>query len=204
MKPILFYDTETTGLPIWAKPSEDPAQPYITQIAAELCDEETGETLQAINFLIEPEGWTIPEDIQKLTGITQEKAERFGIKIGCVLPHFFYLWQKSEIRVAHNEPFDMRMIRIAMMRDPAFQKHADKWKESPAFCTQSNSTNILKLPPTERMLAAGRNTSKSPNLAEAYRHFTGKELDGAHNAAVDIMGCKAVYFGIKNHARKAA
>lgn len=199
MKTILIYDSETTGLPIWNKPSEDPGQPRITQLAAELCDEETGETLSAINFIIKPDGWTIPEELQELTGITQEKAERFGVPMTLVLPAFLGMWRQANVhRVAHNEGFDMRMVRIELMRSP-FGELADEWKAAPVFCTQAGCTNILNLPPTERMLAAGRHHPKSPNLAEAYNYFTGEDLEGAHNAANDIMACKAVYFGIKLH-----
>lgn len=74
-----------------------------------------------------------------------------------------------------------------------------------AFCTQGKSTKIINLPPTAKMLAAGRKHAKSPNLAEAYEHFTGKALEGAHNAAVDLAATKAVYYGIKRAlAGKAA
>ncbi|KVD80766.1 hypothetical protein WS62_25945 [Burkholderia sp. ABCPW 14] len=57
----------------------------------------------------------------------------------------------------------------------------------------------IHLPPTEKMVRAGRNHAKSPNLAETYEFFTGKKLEGAHNAAVDLAACKAVYFGIQTH-----
>lgn len=77
-------------------------------------------------------------------------------------------------------------------------------KAAPAFCTQGKSTKIINLPPTEKMLAAGRKHAKSPNLAEAYEFFTGKKLEGAHNAAVDLAACKAVYYGIKKHPAVAA
>lgn len=202
MKTILIYDTETTGLPVWNLPSEHPSQPYITQIAAELCNEETGDVLASMDFLIKPNGWTIPDEVAALTGITTEKADAFGIEISVALPLFLTLWKLATLhRVAHNESFDMRMVRIAIMRDSGFSGAlADNWKEAPAFCTCSSSTNIVNLPPTEKMKAAGRNNPKPPNLTEAYRHFTGLELVNAHNAAVDIMACKAVYFGIKKLA----
>ena len=47
--------------------------------------------------------------------------------------------------------------------------------------------------PTERMRAAGRNHPKTPNLGEAYQHFTGNALDGAHDAMVDVNACIAIY-----------
>ncbi|MGT2505722.1 hypothetical protein [Cupriavidus basilensis] len=65
MTPILFYDTETSGLPQWSLPSEDPSQPHITQIAAELHDEDTGTTLAFMDLLIRPDGWTIPKILKR-------------------------------------------------------------------------------------------------------------------------------------------
>ncbi|AJG19025.1 3'-5' exonuclease [Cupriavidus basilensis] len=205
MTPILFYDTETSGLPQWSLPSEDPSQPHITQIAAELHDEDTGTTLAFMDLLIKPDGWTIPEELEALTGITNEKAVQFGVPIEKALALFLGLWRKADLRVAHNESFDMRMVRIEMMRqlDHDAPIHED-WKTAPAFCTQSKSTKIINLPPTEKMLAAGRRTPKSPNLGEAFRHFTGTELVGAHNAAVDLAACRTVYYGIKRHLSTAA
>lgn len=198
MSPILFYDSETTGIPQWSLPSEDPSQPRITQLAAELLDEDTGTVLAYMDFLIKPEGWTIPPELEALTGITNERANLFGVPIAQVLPIFSDMWKKSTMRVAHNESFDMRMVRIELMRSQAHgEEYADYWKAGPAFCTQTKSTKLINLPPTEKMLAAGRNNAKSPNLGEAYFHFTGEKLEGAHNAAVDLRACKAVYFGIK-------
>lgn len=205
MKPILFYDTETNGLPLWNQPSEHPAQPRITQLAAELIDADTGNTLAFMNMMIRPEGWTIPEELEKLTGITNALAARFGHQIDSAIDMFVTMWSEAEIRVAHNESFDARMIRIEAMR--CYREdhglHED-WKNGTVFCTQSNSTSILNLPPTAKMVAAGRNHAKSPNLGEAYEFFTGKKLEGAHNAAVDLAACKAVYFGILNHQQEAA
>lgn len=203
MKPILFYDTETTGLPLWNEPSESPDQPHITQLAAELCDVDSGRVLAFMDVLIKPDSWTIPEEIQALTGITNELAQDFGVPIGAALDLFLDLWGRAELRCGHNETFDMRMVRIEIMRSPYGADFADRWKAAPAFCTQGNSVKILNLPPTEKMVRAGRNHAKSPNLGEAFKFFTGKDLEGAHNAAVDLGACKAVYFGIEAHRAQA-
>jgi DNA polymerase-3 subunit epsilon len=209
MTPILIYDTETNGLPVWSMPSDDPCQPRVTQIAAELIDEDTRDVLAGLNVLIRPDGWTIPDDLAALTGITTERAMLFGVPMESAITMFIGLWEKAAFRVAHNESFDMRMIRIELMRHSAYKslwkesangpdvEFADFWKSAPAFCTQSNSTKLCNLPPTAKMIAAKRNHAKSPNLTEAYKHFTGLDLVDAHNAATDIMACKAVYFGIK-------
>lgn len=185
MKPILVFDVETTGLPQWKLPSLDPSQPRIIEIAAELVDEENGNVLGAMDLLIRPDGWTIPPEIEALTGITNDQAEKFGVPIAQAMDVFMSLWLAATLRVAHNEPFDARMVRIelarAMAEDDAVH---EMWKNGAKFCTQSHSTKALKI-------------GKTVNLREAYQHFTGEELVGAHRAATDVHGCKTVYFGLK-------
>lgn len=215
MKTILFYDFETTDLVKFSLPSEDPSQPHFTQVAAELCVEETGERIAGFDMLIRPENWTIPEEIQALTGITMERAERYGVPAETALNALMELWCNASLRSGHNEPFDARVARIAIMRSPYWSGEimqtengdvpfADYWKAAPAFCTQTNSTKIINLPPSEKMAMKKMKGPKSPNLGEAYYHFTGKLLDGAHNAQVDIMACKAVYYALKKHNAQVA
>lgn len=205
MTPILVFDTETNGLPKFNLPSIDPAQPHITQLAAELFDVDSGTVLAYMDMLIRPEGWTIPRELEDLTGITNERADLFGMPVTLALKVFIGMWRKATVRVAHNEQFDARLIRIEMLRqlDPADPFH-EEWKAGASFCTQNKSVKLLNLPPTARMVAAGRNTPKSPNLGEAYRFFTGNELVGAHNAAVDLAACKAVWYGINKHVAETA
>ena len=117
---------------------------------------------------------------------------------------FMELWDVSDLRIGHNEKFDARILRIALMRHGTRpQEEADAWKAGAAECTQALSTPILKLPPTPKMIAAGRRHHKSANLGEAYRYFTGKTLEGAHSAMVDVQACLAVYRAIKSGQREA-
>lgn len=210
MKTIIFYDTETTGLPLFKEPSEHPGQPHIVQLAAELCEEETGKTLGAMNLIIKPEGWVMSPEALETHGISEEYADRVGVPARAAMDTFLELWTNADVRCAHNETFDARLLRIAIMRCAYWSMEAmetdageipfsDYWKQGQSFCTQTNSTKILMLPPTDKMVAKRMTGPKSPNLGEAYYHFTGKVLDGAHDAQVDIMACKAVYYGIKKH-----
>ena len=195
--PFLVYDTETTGLPDWSKPSNDPCQPYITQLACQLCEED-GAVISSMNFLIQPAGWTIPDDVSAMTGLTTERCSKFGVPIELAIEFFLMLWRSSAIRVGHNESFDARLIRIALLRHPDLTQFADEWKDGNSFCTKNKSISIINLPPSDKMMAAGKRGPKPPNLAEAYRHFTGKDLDGAHNAAVDVMACKTVFLSLQS------
>lgn len=207
MNPALFYDTETTGLPLFSEPSEDPRQPHIAQLGAALVDLDTYATLASLDVIIKPEGWTIPDDVAAIHGITTEHALAVGVPAATVYPIFLAMWRQATKRIAHNESFDARLVRIALMRhvdnDPEAEINV-QWKAGTAQCTQVLSTPILKLPPTAKMIAARRNHHKSANLGEAYEFFTGKKLEGAHRAMVDVLACIEVHRGIHQRAAVAA
>lgn len=200
----LFFDTESTGLVQFKLPSSDPSQPRIISLAAELCDDDTGRVLGAMNVLIKPDGWTVPAEVTELTGITTEMCEEYGVPISVALHLFLQLWNVCDHRIGHNESFDMRMIRIELMRNPTYstmldtvngtQTFADFWKAGPAFCTQGKSTKLVNgaRPDGEK--------KKTATLAEAYKFFTGMDLVNAHSAQADMLACKAVYYGLKDFA----
>lgn len=200
MRTALFYDTETTGLPLFSEPSEDPRQPHIVQLGACLVDIDTFATIASLDVIVKPDGWTVPDDVAAIHGITTEHAMAVGVPARVVFDLMLELWERSAVRIAHNESFDARLVRIALLRhrdnDPEAEINA-RWKAGRAECTQALSTPILKLPPTAKMIAAGRRHNKSANLGEAYQHFTGKPLDGAHSAMVDVRACIEVYRAIK-------
>ena len=191
----LFYDTETTGLPDFKAPSESAHQPHIVQLAALLVDMDTRETIQSMDVICRPDGWTIPDEVAAVHGITTEHAAEVGIPEHLAVSMFMELWA-GRARVAHNEQFDARIVRIALMRFHS-EEAADIWKSGPTECTARLATPICALPPTEKMKAVGRFHHKTPNLGEAYRHFTGKGLENAHSAMADVMACRDVYFAIK-------
>lgn len=197
MKLGLFYDTETTGLPLFEQPSEHPDQPHIVQLAASLVDFDTRKTVASMNITVRPNGWSIPDDIAAIHGITNEFANDVGVPEEAAIEMFLDLWRPAapRLRIGHNEQFDARILRIGILRHFDLTG-ADCWKAGLAECTQQLSTPILKLPPTERMRAAGRNHYKSANLREAYKHFTGRDHVDAHSAMADVQACMEVYFAI--------
>ncbi|AVR89049.1 3'-5' exonuclease [Thauera aromatica] len=196
MKPILFYDTETTGLPDFKAPSEAPHQPHIVQLAALLVDPDSRQTIASMDVIVRPDGWTIPAEVAEVHGITTERAITVGVSESTALGLFLDLWHAADFRVGHNESFDARIVRIAQHRFECGE--LDVWKEGRAECTARLATSICAIPPTDRMRAAGRFHHKTPNLVEAYRHFTGRDLDNAHSAMADVQACRDVYFAIQD------
>jgi DNA polymerase-3 subunit epsilon len=200
LETALFYDTETTGLPLFKEPSEHPDQPHIVQLAAFLVDLNTRETLASMDVIVRPDGWVIPDEMTAIHGITTEKALRLGIPEPQAVDMLRALQENAGLRVGHNEPFDARMVRIAAKRfadprDPGLViPPSDEWKARAAACTAQLSHPILQLPPTANM----RGGHKTPSLVEAYQHFFGQDYPGQHTARGDALACMRVYFAIQD------
>lgn len=201
---ILGYDTETTGIPDFKARSEAPHQPHMVQLAAVLVDEDTRKIEQSMDVIIHPLDWVITEEMTAIHGISHQKAFDTGVWENTALQLFLQMWAAASMRVAHNEQFDARIIRIAMARYGTPANDIELFKGGVAGCTQRLSTPILRLPPTPKMVAARMPGPKSANLSEAYLHFTGKPLENAHSAMADTLACMAVWWAIRDRQAAAA
>jgi len=184
---ILFFDTETTGLPLFTEPSDDPRQPHIIQLAAELCtpDGNVVETYEVIVDIGEP----IPEEMTAIHGVTNEMMAEKGIPPKQMLADFFQLVDRADLIVGHNVGFDIRMVRIQSAR-----QFGEKWEcPKPTFCTCTAAQPIVKSP------AKTRGKFKKPNLTETVMHFFGEDHTNAHTALADTTACRRVYFAIKGN-----
>lgn len=201
MKPILVFDTETTGLPLFSQPSGDPAQPHIVQLAAAMVHPITRKTIASIDLIAKPDGWEIPAEVSEIHGITTEHAQAVGVDQELIVSAFMRMWQQCGMRVAHNVSFDARIIRIALKRFGYGDAVADEWKAGEQVCTMRLATPICNLPPTARMVAARRNGPKSPTLGEAIFHFFGEDLQDAHTALADVNACTRLYWALRDRER---
>ena len=193
MEKIVFFDTETTGLPIWSEPSDSEAQPHLTQIAALVVDADTRKVLSSIDLTIRPEGWEIPAETVELNQLTTEHCANVGVNEMLAITMFLSLIAGAKNIIAHNSSFDQRIIRIAMKRygysDAALIEWADKGQH---HCTMLAAHPIMGLKRNGK--------PKFPSLSEAYEHFIGKPLEGAHTALADARGCMEVYFAMQDLA----
>lgn len=196
MSLIIFWDTETTGLPDFKAPSESEHQPHLVQVAALLTDS-IGKVVSSIDLTVAADGWEIPVETSELHGVTTARSREVGVPESVAVQTFLAMWRRASKRVAHNEQFDARIMRIALMRY-ATPEVADEFKAGTAECTARMSTPIVNLPPSDKMKAKGMTFPKTPNLAEAYRHFFGADFANAHTALADVQACAAVYWAIKD------
>lgn len=190
---LLFYDTETTGLPDRHLPEDHPHQPHLLQFAARLVDPETRRCVGEVHLIVRPDGWTVPRKVEELTGITAADASRFGVSEATIARLIAGLMPVLSLRVAHNDAFDFAIVRTALLRHNATQTEA-LWRALPAYCTKERASPICNLPPTERMIAAGFTKPKDPRLEEAHQILLGVGFDGAHNALADVQACERVYW----------
>ncbi len=190
----LFFDTETTGLPDYKMPAGREGQPRICQLGAIIADG-NGRVKAEVNLLLKPEGWVIPEIASAVHGINQADAEKYGLSIKGVMSIFGRLMQKADTIVAHNLRFDLFLLEIEANRTDLSRVSFDFPKN--CVCTMNKANGILRLPPTEKMTACGMTEFKKPNLQEAYRHFFGRDFDGAHDAMADVRACRDIFFAMK-------
>ncbi len=180
----LVFDTETTGLLAGSDPTH-PDQPRLVQFAALLLDEDLRQ-VSSVSLVVQPD-IKIPPGATAIHGIGDWFASEHGVPEKAVVGIFLRLCSVATVLVAHNADFDLQVMRAATLRAKA------PWRVPPARCTMVASTEIVQCPPTQRMIDSGRTGFKPPNLAQALRSLTGREMEGAHNAMVDAMACADVY-----------
>lgn len=198
---FLVYDTETSGLPDFKAPSDAPHQPHIVEVAAILCDDD-GRPVETYHAIVKPTDWTIPDEVADVHGIDTETARRVGLPEEVMLARFSLMWARADFRVAHNDSFDARILRIAFQRFGSYEE-ADRWKDMRSVCTAQRSAALCALPPTAKMVAAGFNKHKTPKLEEAAKILLGRDHAGAHSALADTSMCRLLYLHLRAGRPKA-
>lgn len=187
---ILFFDTETTGLPKSSVPFTHPDQPHITQLGFIL--EVNGSDAMVVDTLIKPDGWVIGKEAGEITGITVEMCEESGIPIADALELFVIAAENADLIVCHNTAFDTKLVSMEYARLTAHRENAPPPKavlcDRPTMCTMKVSTPICRIAKKD-----GRTGYKWPKLAEAIKFFFDEELENAHSAIVDIQATRRLF-----------
>jgi DNA polymerase III epsilon subunit-like protein len=182
----LFFDTETTGLPKnWKAPVSDLNNwPRLVQLAF-LHYDENGNKIDGREYIIRPEGFTIPAEASRIHGITTEKAEREGHDLKVVLKEFYDYVGQAEYLVAHNMSFDEKILGAELLRNGMPNCILSKMK----ICTMQGSTDFCRI--------EGPYGYKWPKLSELHYKLFGTGFDEAHNAAVDIHATAKCFWELK-------
>lgn len=182
----LFFDTETTGLPKnWKAPVTDLNNwPRLVQLAF-LYYDNSGNKITEGDFIIKPEGFTIPADASRIHGISNEKAINEGKQLRVVLQNFQSLISQAVVLVAHNMSFDEKIVGAEFLRVGMPNTIPSKRK----ICTMESTTNFCALD--------GPYGYKWPKLSELHYKLFRTGFNEAHNAAVDITATAKCFWELK-------
>ena len=182
----LIFDTETTGLPKrWDAPITDTGNwPRCVQIAWQLHDE-MGKIIEHQDYLVQPDGYNIPYDAERIHGISTELAQADGIPLSEVLEKFNVALSKSKFIVGQNLKFDINIMGCEFHRLGI----ESPMSSMPVLDTCTEVTaSLLQLP-------GGRGGKfKLPTLTELHSYLFNKPFAEAHNATADVEATTRCFF----------
>ena len=172
----------------WKVPDETSAQPHLIQLGMVLVESRNWKTMARHSLRVMlPQGAPIDPGAFAAHGISEVECDDFGISAEVACQLFRETVLKADLFVAHNLRFDGIVMRAACNRAGV---DLDWYESVPGYCTMEASTPVLQLP--------GQKGYKWPTLSEAYKHFSGAELKGAHDAAVDADACLLIYRSLQS------
>lgn len=183
---ILFFDTETTGLPKdWNAPLEQLDNwPRLVQIAWQVYSS-NGDLLEEHEHVIKPIGFTIPSQASAVHKITTETALEIGVDLLTILKVFSSSVKSCGLMVAHNYSYDYNIMGSELLRN-GLENSLHK-KEH--ICTMNASTEFCKIP--------GSRGYKWPKLEELY-NILFKESFNAHDALDDVKATARCFWELFN------
>ncbi|MBO6525335.1 MAG: DNA polymerase III subunit alpha [Balneolaceae bacterium] len=172
----LIFDTETTGLPRdYSAPITDfDNWPRLVQLAWQLHDH-TGKLMSSGNYIVKPEGFTIPFNSEKIHGISTKRAQKEGHDLEFVLKEFRKDMDRAYFLVGHNVSFDESVMGAEFLRKKIPSAIIDK----PKIDTKDESTEYVGIP-------NGRGGFKWPTLGELHHKIFDTGFEDAHDAAADV------------------
>ena len=183
---LLFFDTETTGVPLNYKASSSDTKnwPRLVQLAWVLTDEE-GNRIHTGNLIVKPEGFIIPTDATRVHGITTQRANEEGVPLAEVIEQFKADLDVATYIVGHNIEFDKKIMGAEMIR----LGMKDIMDSKKSYCTMQSSIDFCKIP--------GKYGYKYPKLQELYKKLFGTEFENAHNAMSDIEATEKCFWELR-------
>jgi DNA polymerase III epsilon subunit-like protein len=171
---ILFFDTETTGLPKnWKAPVHQLDNwPRLVQIAWQVYSS-NGDLLEEHDYVIKPDGFIISLEASAVHKITTEKALETGLDLFTILKVFSSSVKSCGLMVAHNYSYDYNIMGSELLRNGL----ENSLKDKEHICTMNASTEFCKI--------SGPYGYKWPKLEELYKILFDESFN-AHDALDDI------------------
>ena len=176
---VLFFDTETTGIPDrsakWDSDFMD--YPHVVQMAwLHGCKVET--------HIIRPDGWEIPQETVDVHGITTEYALEHGEPFASVVDMFIQDCHDAGLICGHNIHFDTSIIKANILRELGREYYDANDVENALYKGKRIDTMRPTMKWVDARMANGR--LKFPNLSELYSRCFPGETFPAHDALEDV------------------
>ena len=172
----MFFDTETTGLPInynaptsclWNWPRLVQLSWIVTNYNLDILSEH--------DYIIYPEGFTIPYEASSIHGITTQYARQYGVRLSDAINEFLEDFYSVDTIVGHNIDFDKSIVGAELIR----LGYRDVMDDKESICTMKSSTYYCQLP----WMDGGY---KWPKLQELHWILFGYDFGGAHDSMSDV------------------
>ena len=196
----LYYDTETTGLPFkpapvkrYGRTHNSNGYPRLIQIGWILTDEEDN-TLSKQDYIVRPDGFSIPGDAVAINGITTDEALEKGAPLLDVLHRFSEDLRQADILIGHNIEYDIDVM-IGEFRRKSQRNSLARLTSLPVIDTMKSTVEFCAIPfPADkpRYYDTGYDF-KYPKLRELYMKLFGCEFENAHDAMADIEATRRCY-----------
>lgn len=205
-KTILFYDTETSGLPKKrnAPPNQHELWPYMLQYASMLVEADmvNGELQTTVvsrdmayvqPFQDDVQRFTIDPGAAKANGLTIDFLKERGIPVDKVINTAMDNISRCDIIVAHNIQFDRNVLLAEAFRHGTVVGSvlSAEFLKRRSICTMLHGTHYCKIP--MKRPQAGK-AYKWPKLSELYGTLFAETADVEHEAVEDTETLSKCFF----------
>lgn len=185
---ILIYKVATTGLVQFKLADDHPSQPHLVHVAALLCTD-SGRIDAAMDRIVQPLGWEIPRASTAFHGVSEASAVDLGLREDDVLAELLAMDAKAAVRVAHNESFDSKVVRIAMARYP--EAAAGKlWEKSKGVCSMKTALDYLTTADPKTFWG------RQAKIADVFEAVLGEPYPYGIRATAWVHAVKEIYFKV--------
>lgn len=183
MYKIVYFDTETTGLPSEGQGIE--AQPHLLS-ASVVVDHYNGKTreftpVEEYEVYNKDAGAYLTEEGMKINGITLEELNEKGLTQSEVHQRLLESFKDADVIICHNTKFDMQILWYEALRSRN-QELVSFILNVRNFCTSINS----------RSYTFNNKGGKHMKLIEVFETLNGYQFDGAHNALADTLALRNI------------
>lgn len=190
----VVFDTETSGLPNYKAPADDPSQPRLAAVTFVLTDANLV-PVDVISYYVKPDGWSLAPEMEAINGLTQAVLEEKGVPIREVLQVYTNLIDEGYAMAAYGAQFDLKVMRGELRR----AEIDDRFDKTLNTCVMRKSMGVV----VKQAKKGG-----FPKLTDCIHHFNIQISEeeapaGAPKCQVDALATVKVFQWLRKIGIKA-